>query len=73
MKVRKKGYSILLALTLIFTLAAVSTVIPYENVEKVSMLGYKASCSFAPISTLLCIAFAGATCFIRKRFFISFK
>jgi hypothetical protein len=73
MIIRKKGYWLLLMLTLLFTICAVSTLAPSERVSKVCMLGYKAHCSFTPISTLVCIAFAGMTCFIRKRFFISYK
>ena len=73
MKIRKKGYWILFILTLIFALGALSTILPSERVSEVSMLGYKAHCTFTPISTIICIGLAGLTCFIRKRFFVSFK
>lgn len=73
MKIRKKGYRVLLVLTILFTVCALSTVLPSERVNEVSMLGYKAHCSFTPVSTILCIGFAGLTCFIRKRFFVSYK
>jgi len=69
MKKRKKGYIVLLVLTIIFTISALSTVIPYGYANKISMLGYKAHCSFTPISTIICIALAGLSCFFRKRFF----
>ena len=73
MKIRKKGYWWLFALTIIFTLAAISTLLPSESADKICMLAYKAHCSFTPISTLLCIIPAGVSCFIRKRFFVSYK
>jgi len=70
MKKRKKGYKILIVLTIIFTISALSTIIPYEHANKLSMLGYKAHCSFTPISTIICIVLAGLSCFFRKRFFV---
>jgi len=73
MKIRKKGYWVLFVLTLLFTLAAVSTIMPSYGASKLCMIGYKAHCTFTPISTLLCILPAGITCFIRKRFFTSYK
>ncbi|NOQ24806.1 MAG: hypothetical protein GQ564_05535 [Bacteroidales bacterium] len=73
MKIRKKGYKALLVLTILFTVCAISTVLPSERVNEISMLGYKAHCSFTPVSTILCIGLAGLTCFIRKRFFVSYK
>lgn len=73
MKVRRKGYWWLFVLTIVFTLATLSTLMPVESVNKISMLGYKAHCSFTPISTILCAILAGLTCFIRKRFFVTYK
>ena len=73
MKIRKKGYWLLFVLTLLFSLAALSTIIPSESASECSMIGYKAHCSFTPISTIICIILAGITCFIRKRFFVSYK
>jgi len=69
MKRKKKGYGILLALTILLTLAAVSTLIPQAAASRECMLGYKAHCTFTPISTLLCVATAGVVCVIRKRKF----
>lgn len=71
MKTKKKGYKLLLFITLLFTLCAISTLIPTEQVSKVSMLGYKAHCSYTPISTIICLALAGGTCIIRKKKFIA--
>ena len=53
MKTRKKGYKILLILTILFTLCALSTLLPSEQANKISMLGYKAHCSYTPISTII--------------------
>lgn len=60
-------------LTIIFTLSIISTLIPAENANKVCLLGYKAHCSFTPISTIICAVLAALTCIIRKRFFVVYK
>jgi hypothetical protein len=73
MKIKKKGYWVLFLLTLVFTLAAVSTIMPSYGASKLCLIGYNAHCTFTPISTLFCIIPAGLTCFIRKRFFVSYK
>lgn len=73
MKVKKKAYNLLLILTIVFTLAAILTVLPSEHVNKVSILGYKASCSYAPISTVICLLLAGLTCKIRKSRFVEIR
>jgi hypothetical protein len=67
MKKKKKGYGILMAITILLTLAAVATLIPNAAASGESMLGYNVFCTFAPISTLLCIVAAGIVCMIRKR------
>jgi hypothetical protein len=72
-KIRKKGYGLFMGLTIFFTLCALSTLIPAEHASKVCMLGYKAHCSFTPVSTLLCVILAAIACFIRKRFFVSYE
>ena len=73
MKVRKKGYWVLLAFTLVLALVALTTLMPAVDVSENCLLGYKAVCSFTPISTILLALFAGMICFIRKRFFVSYK
>jgi len=67
MSSKKKGYTFLLILTVVFILAAVSTVVPQSSVSKECILGYKAHCTFAPISTILCIIVAGLICVVRKK------
>ena len=46
---RTKVYIVIVALIL----SAVKTIIPFPYVSKACMLGYKAGCSFAPISTVM--------------------
>jgi len=69
MKNRKKGYAFWLGLTIIFTLAGISTLIPMPSANKSCMLGYYAHCSFTPVSTLICFLSAGWLCRIRNRKF----
>jgi hypothetical protein len=38
--------------------AAVRTALPSEKASKLCLLGYKAHCSFTPISTVICIIVA---------------
>ena len=69
MKTRKKGYKWLLALTIIFTLAALATLIPDAGASKANIIGYHSICSGVPMSTLVLVICAGATCYFRKRYF----
>jgi len=69
MKTKKKGYGILLGLTILLTIAAILTVIPNAGASKESMLGYKSICSFAPIATIILLLLADAVCVIRKKVF----
>lgn len=66
MKKKKKGYQFTLVLTIIWTIAAINTLIPSVSASKMCFLGYKAHCTFTPISTLICIIVAGLFCFIRR-------
>jgi len=63
------GYGIWMALTVLFTLAAITTLIP-AAASKPCLLGYPAHCSFTPVSTLICAALALAACFIRAKMFV---
>jgi hypothetical protein len=69
MKTRKKGYKWLLALTILFTVSAIITLIPNAGASKDNLMGYHAVCSATPMSTLLLVICAGITCFIRKKNF----
>jgi len=44
----------------------ISTVVP-APASKLSLLGYKAHCSFAPISTILCFVIAGVIYWLGQR------
>ena len=68
-KKRKPGYGWLLALTIILTLAAVSTLIPQASASKPCLLGYKAHCTFTPIGTIICLVLAAGVCRLRSREF----
>ena len=48
-------------------LLAVLTLIPMPTASKVSLLGYKALCSFSPISTIGLLALGGFHIFLHKR------
>lgn len=66
MKTRKKGYGIFLLLTIFITLAALWTIVPQATAHKVCLIGYKAHCTFTPISTIVCLLLAAGVCRIRK-------
>ena len=51
----------------VWILAAVKTIIPFPYVSKACMLGYKAGCSFAPVSTVILIAGAVVTYYVAKK------
>jgi hypothetical protein len=67
---KKKGYIAMLIITIFFTLMAVSTMIPISFASKECLLGYKAHCTFTPVSTAICLLLAGLACVIRSRLFI---
>ena len=50
----------------VWVLAAVKTIIPFPWVSKPCMLGYKSGCSFAPVSTVMLVAFALITYYVAK-------
>jgi hypothetical protein len=67
---RKPGYAWLLALTILLTLCAASTLVPSVSASKECMLGYKAHCTFTPLSTVICLAMAAGVCKLRSRRFV---
>jgi len=69
MKQKKKGYGLLLTLTIIVTIAALWTIVPQASASKSCLIGYKAHCTFTPVSTLICLVLAAIICRIRKRKF----
>jgi hypothetical protein len=60
---RTKVYIVIAA----WVLAAIKTIMPFPYVSKPCLLGYKAGCSFAPISTGILISAAAVTFFVAKR------
>ncbi len=52
---------VLIAVVVILSIAAVKTVIPDSNASKSCLVGYKATCSFTPISTVILILAAVIT------------
>ena len=60
---RTKVYIVIIALVL----AAVKTAIPFPYVSKACILGYKAGCSFTPISTMILVVAAVITYVVAKR------
>ena len=62
------AYLPLLALSGLFALGAVLTLIPFAGAPWPNVLGYKSLCPFAPGATLPCAILAALTCMIRARF-----
>ena len=62
-----KKVSIHLIFTGIYFVLAVVTLIPMETASKASYLGYKALCSFSPISAIILLALGSLHFFLNKR------
>lgn len=63
---KKKG-SVHLVFTIVHFSLAVVTLIPMASASKASLLGYKALCSFSPISTIGFLALGGLHIFLQQR------
>ena len=61
------AYKALLALTILFSLAAIATLLPNPGASWPNILGYKSLCTFAPAATAFCGMLAGGCCLIRSR------
>ena len=66
---KKPGYYTLLALTILFALGAMLTIMPISYAYRECMLGYKAHCTLTPISTILCVIIAVITYVVGQRLF----
>jgi uncharacterized protein with FMN-binding domain len=66
-KKESRAYYAMLGLSLVFTLAAVVTMLPNPVASKPNVLGYRSVCSFAPAASAVCGLLAGATCVLRNR------
>jgi hypothetical protein len=62
----QKTKIVVIAVIVFLSLAAFKTMSPAADASKPCLLGYKAFCSFAPISTLILIAAAAGTFFATK-------
>jgi hypothetical protein len=51
----------------IYLLLALSTLIPTQTASKICLLGYKAHCTFSPISTVILLALGGLHIFLHQR------
>ena len=54
----------------IWAISAIKTVIPNADASKACLIGYKASCSFTPVSTAICIIGAVVTFVVAKRLMV---
>lgn len=63
----EKTASTLFTVAIIVAVLGGLTLLPSPGASKACLLGYKAKCSFTPISTLILFAAAGALFFIRAR------
>ena len=59
--------SIHIMFTGIYLILALVTLIPFETASKASLLGYKALCSFSPISTIILLTLAGLHIYLQWR------
>lgn len=51
----------------VHSILAVVTLIPLASASKASLLGYKALCSFTPISTIILLGLAGLHFYLHRR------
>jgi hypothetical protein len=58
---------VVIAVIVILIIAAVKTVIPNAGASKPCLLGYKATCSFTPISTIILVAVAVIIFFVANQ------
>ncbi len=63
------AYYCFLALTVVFSLLAVVTMLPNPAASTQNVLGYRSVCSFAPAATALCGLLAAVACTLRNRVF----
>jgi len=56
-----------LIFTAVHSSLAIVTLIPLASASKASLLGYKALCSFTPISTIILLALAGLHIYLHRK------
>jgi hypothetical protein len=62
-----KKISVHVIFIVIYFLLALLTLIPIATASKTCLLGYKALCTFSPISTIILLALAGLHIFLQNR------
>jgi hypothetical protein len=67
MKMKNKKTSVHIIFASVELVLALVTLMPRAAASKVSFLGYKALCSFSPISTIGLLALVGLHIFLHKR------
>ena len=68
---RKKVLSnLFVVLTCTSVAAAFATLVPFEKAVGINVMGYKSFCSFAPVSTVICLFLANVFYGIRKKNFV---
>lgn len=65
-KKRKPGYYTVMTLAFLFALGTVLTVLPLSYTYKECLLGYKAHCTFTPVSTVMCLIGAAVTFYVGR-------
>ncbi|NPV00470.1 MAG: hypothetical protein HPY53_03710 [Brevinematales bacterium] len=63
----EKTASTLFTIAIILLVLGGLTLIPSPGASKACLLGYKAKCSFTPVSTIILLAAAGVLFFLRAR------
>ncbi len=64
----KAAYLSLQIFSVLFGVAAIITVIPYSGASEACVLGYRALCSFTPVSTIICIIAARTLYTLKTKF-----
>jgi len=62
---------LLVGLTVLAVVCALSTLIPFDGASKKNILGYKSLCTFSPVSTVICLLLANVFYGIRKKKYLS--
>ncbi len=62
------SYKVLLAISVLTTLAGLLTLLPRFSASYPNLMGYRSLCTFAPAATFFCFFIAGTACFIRSTF-----
>jgi hypothetical protein len=67
MKMNNKKVPVHSIFTGVYFLLALITLLPMGTASKISLLGYKALCSFTPISTIILLALGGLHIYLQLK------